>query len=264
MTALLEVTGADVVIQAARILRGADLTAHRGELVAVVGPNGAGKSTLARSAAGIQKLSAGSVRWLGQELKGRKLAKVRAFVPQRPRVPEGITVREAVDIGRSPHIGPLRRATRADHGAVDRALERTEVAGLADRKLTTLSGGELQRVQIAVGLAQEAPALIADEPTAHLDLGATAAVARLLRGLADDGLAVLLVVHDLALAAAVADRAVVLSKGAVVASGPPEDVLDPDRLAEVWSVDASLETSGGRTALHVAWLNTNLHEELNR
>ena len=115
---------------------------------------------------------------------------------------------------------------------------------LAERKLTTLSGGELQRVQIAVGLAQEAPALIADEPTAHLDLGATAAVARLLRGLADDGLAVLLVVHDLALAAAVADRVVVLSRGRAVATGAPADVLDPDRLAEVWNVDAALESRG--------------------
>jgi iron complex transport system ATP-binding protein len=257
---ILEVRGATVRIGEATILAEASLELSAGELVAVVGPNGAGKSTLARSAAGIQSLSAGAVRWLGQELKGRKLAKVRAFVPQRPRVPEGITVREAVDIGRSPHIGPLRRATRADHDAVERALRRTEVTGLADRRLTTLSGGELQRVQIAVGLAQEAPALIADEPTAHLDLGATAAVARLLRGLADDGLAVLLVVHDLALAAAVADRVVVLSKGRAVATGAPADVLDPDRLAEVWNVDAALEAAGGRTALHVAWLNSTLQE----
>ena len=91
------------------------------------GPNGAGKSTLARAAAGIQKLAAGTVRWDGQELRGRQLARVRAFVPQRPRVPDGIVVREAVEIGRSPHIGPLRRATRADHDAVDRALERAGV-----------------------------------------------------------------------------------------------------------------------------------------
>ena len=260
MSPLLEVRGATVTIGEVTILRDASLELSAGELVAVVGPNGAGKSTLARSAAGIQKLSAGSVRWTGQELKGRKLARVRAFVPQRPRVPDGIVVREAVEIGRSPHIAPLRRATRADRDAVDRALDRTAVRDLAERKLTTLSGGELQRVQIAVGLAQEAPALIADEPTAHLDLGATAAVARLLRGLADDGLAVLLVVHDLALAAAVADRVVVLSRGRAVATGAPADVLDPDRLAEVWNVDAALESADGRTALHVAWLNSNLQE----
>lgn len=254
---LLEVRDAGVTIGDATILQHAGLELRSGQLVAVVGPNGAGKSMLARCAAGIQRLSTGSVRWSGRdvrELRGRKLARIRAFVPQRPRVPDGIGVREAVEIGRSPHIGPLRRATRRDHDAVDRALERTQVGALAERKLTTLSGGELQRVQIAVGLAQEAPALIADEPTAHLDLGATAAVARLLRSLADDGLAVLLVVHDLALAAAVADHVVVLSKGRAVAAGAPADVLDPERLAEVWNVDAALEAANGRTALHVAWL----------
>ena len=140
--------------------------------------------------------------------------------PSAPRVPDGSCVREAVEIGRSPHIAPLRRAdARRPRRRRPRAGRAPACTTLAERKLTTLSGGELQRVQIAVGLAQEAPALIADEPTAHLDLGATAAVARLLRGLADDGLAVLLVVHDLALAAAVADRVVVLSRGRAVATG---------------------------------------------
>ena len=156
------------------------------------------------------------MRWGGtplDELRGRKLARLRAFVPQRAPVPGGVTVREAVAIGRSPHIGPLQRPTRGDHDAVERAMARAGVPEFADRRLTTLSGGELQRVQIAVALAQEAPALIADEPTSHLDLGATAIVARLLRGLADDGLAVILVVHDLALAAAVADAVVVMPTG---------------------------------------------------
>ncbi|HEX6020502.1 MAG TPA: ABC transporter ATP-binding protein, partial [Solirubrobacter sp.] len=140
--------------------------------------------------------------------------------------------------------------TRRDRDAVDRALERTGVDEFAHRRLTTLSGGELQRVQIAVGLAQEAPVLIADEPTSHLDLGATATVARLLRGLADDGLAVVLVVHDLALAAAVADSVVVMDRGRTAASGTPEAVLTPERLRDVWRVDARLD--GG--ALHVDWL----------
>ena len=122
--------------------------------------------------------------------------------------------------------------------------------------LTTLSGGELQRVQIAVALAQDAPVLLADEPTSHLDLGATVEVARLLRRLADEGLAVLLVAHDLALAAAVADRVVVLADGRAVATGPPAEALGDGRLAEVWGVDASLQATEGRTALSVAWLET--------
>jgi iron complex transport system ATP-binding protein len=254
VTALLEARDVRVRIGDVDILHGADLSVREGELVAVVGPNGAGKSTLSRAVSGLQKLSSGDVRWGGtrlEELKGRRIAKLRAFVPQRAPVPAGVTVREAVELGRSPHIKPLGRPTRHDRDAVDRALARTNVLEFADRKLTTLSGGELQRVQIAVGLAQEAPVLIADEPTSHLDLGATASVARLLRGLADDGLSVLLVVHDLALAAAVADTVVVMAKGRSAATGTPREVLTPARLSEIWGVDASLDERG---ALHVNWL----------
>jgi iron complex transport system ATP-binding protein len=254
VTALLEARGVQVRIGDVEILHGADLTVRAGELVAVVGPNGAGKSTLSRAVSGLQKLAAGDVRWSGtplDELRGRRIARRRAFIPQRAPVPAGVTVREAVELGRSPHIKPLGRPTRHDRDAVERALERTNTHAFAERKLTTLSGGELQRVQIAVGLAQEAPVLIADEPTSHLDLGATAGVARLLRGLADDGLSVLLVVHDLALAAAIADTVVVMAKGRSAATGAPREVLTPDRLSEIWGVDASFDARG---ALHVNWL----------
>jgi ABC-type cobalamin/Fe3+-siderophores transport system ATPase subunit len=257
-TPLLAARSVAVTIGGKPILHAADLSVDAGELVAVVGPNGAGKSTLVRAVAGLQPLAGGDVRWSGipvTELRGRALARRRAFVPQRPRVPDGVSVREAVRIGRSPHVGPLQRMTRVDHDAVDRALARAGVEQFADRRLTTLSGGELQRVQIAVALAQEAPVLMADEPTSHLDLGATASLARLLRGLTREGLGVILVVHDLALAAAIADTVVVVHGGRSIASGPPHDVLDGDRLSHVWRVDAELETtSGGRTALHVDWL----------
>ena len=125
-------------------------------------------------------------------------------------VPAGVTVREAVTIGRSSHLRALGRLTGVDRAAIEAAIERAEVGRFAERSLTTLSGGALQRVQIAIGLAQEAPVLIADEPTSQLDLGATIGVAALLRGLVGDGLTVMLVVHDLALALAVADRVVVV------------------------------------------------------
>jgi iron complex transport system ATP-binding protein len=257
--AVLEVVGAQVRIGDTQILHGADLSVDPGRLVAVVGPNGAGKSTLARAAAGLQRLSGGSVRWNGEDLgriRARRLAMMRAYIPQRPRVPEGIVVREAVLIGRSPHLRPLERLGLGDRRAAEQAMERAGVLAFADRELVTLSGGELQRVQIAIGLAQEAPVLMADEPTSALDLGATSAMAKLLRGLADDGLAVVLVVHDLALAAAVADEVVVISEGRSVACGPPAEVLVPAMLEEVWHVAAELETDGlGRTALHVRWLD---------
>jgi len=255
---LLEARDVTVSLGGRQILHGADITVEVGSLVAIVGPNGAGKSTFARTVSGLLRPEGGSVRWSGVELgelRGRTLAQLRAFVPQRARVPEGVSVREAVRIGRSPHVKPLGRLLRADHDAVDRAMERAGVAQFADRALTTLSGGELQRVQIAVGLAQEAPVLMADEPTSHLDLGATATLAKLLRGLTADGLAVVLVVHDLSLAAAVADTVVVIAGGRSVAIGPPSEVLVRERLHEVWHVDAALEQRpDGHTALHVAWL----------
>jgi iron complex transport system ATP-binding protein len=255
--AQLEAEGVEVEIGGAPILRGADLALDRGELVAVVGPNGAGKSTFVRAVSGLQPFSAGVVRWSGRVLpglNGRELSRLRAFVPQRMPVPAGVLVREAVTIGRSSHLRPLRRLQGTDREAVRAAMERAEVLQFAERPLATLSGGELQRVQIAIGLAQEAPVLIADEPTSQLDLGAAVGIATLLRGLADEGLAVLLVVHDLALASAVADRVVVVSGGKTVATGAPGEVLTSDRLAETWGADARLTAEEGRTALQVAWL----------
>lgn len=255
---LLDAQGVQVTVGPTRILEHADLRVQAGQLVAVVGPNGAGKSTLARAVAGLQAISGGSVRWSGEavgDLKGRALALRRAFVPQRGQVPAGVTVRDAVRLGRAPHIGALRRATRHDRDVVEEAIERAGVLAFADRFVTTLSGGEVQRVQIAVALAQQAPVLLADEPTAHLDLGATATLARLLRGLTHEGIAVILVVHDLALAAAVADTVVVMSAGRTVATGPPAEILDRELLAGVWGVDAALRIGArGRTALQVDWL----------
>ena len=255
--ALLTARGVKVEIGGTPILRGADLDLRGGELVAIVGPNGAGKSTLVRAVSGMQKPSAGSVSWSGRalaEMRGRELSRRRAFVPQRMPVPAGVSVREAVTIGRSSHLKPLRRLTGEDRDGVERAMERARVTRFADRDLTTLSGGELQRVQIAIGLAQEAPVLIADEPTSQLDLGATIAVAGLLRELAHGGLGVLLVVHDLALAAAIADTVVVVSAGRTVATGVATEVLSSARLGAVWGADAHLSAHDGRTALHVAWL----------
>ena len=128
-------------------------------------------------------------------------------------------------------------------------MERAAVTDFAERALTTLSGGELQRVQIAIGLAQEAPVLIADEPTSQLDLGAAIDVAGLLRKLVDEGLGALVVVHDLALAAAIADRVVVVHDGRTEAAGCPTEVLTPERLRRIWGADARLTAEHGRTAV---------------
>ncbi|HVW16668.1 MAG TPA: ABC transporter ATP-binding protein, partial [Solirubrobacteraceae bacterium] len=135
---MLEARGVCVRIGGTTIVERADLAAAPGRLVAVVGPNGAGKSTLVRAVAGLQRASAGEIAWNGDDvrrLRGRRLARLRAFVPQRARVPDGVRVADAVAIGRSPHVGPLQRPTRADREVVGRAMERAGVAALADRLL---------------------------------------------------------------------------------------------------------------------------------
>lgn len=248
-----------VTIGKSEILESASLTLERGELVAVVGPNGAGKSTFARAFCGLRRPDRGSVRWMGRELgslRGRHLARLRAFVPQRAQVPNGVTVFDAVKIGRSSHLKPLQGLTTTDHQAIAGAIARARMEGFEDRLLTTLSGGEMQRVQIAIALAQSAPVLVADEPTAQLDLGAIVSVSKMLRDLVTDGLGVVLIVHDLALAAAVADRIVVMSDGRTTATGSPAKVLTPQLISQVWGVEAEMVHHEGRSALHVAWLES--------
>jgi len=253
-----------VEIAGTRIIEEASLTLERGELVALVGPNGAGKSTFARAFCGLRRPQEGRVAWMGQDLsglKGRRLARARAFVPQRAQVPTGVTVEDAVRIGRSSHLKPFQGLTSDDRQAVADAIARARMEGFGKRQLHTLSGGEMQRVQIAIALAQGAPVLVADEPTAQLDLGAIVAVSRMLRELVSDGVGVVLIVHDLALAASVADRVVVMNHGRTIATGEPARVLTPELIAEVWGVEARMVHHEGRSALHVEWLDQDLKPE---
>ena len=255
---LLEASDVQVTIGKERILESASLTLERGELVAVVGPNGAGKSTFARAFCGLRRPDGGEVRWMGADLvslRGGRLADVRAYVPQRAQVPTGVTVQAAVNIGRSTHLKPLQGLSARDREVVGESIAKARMEGFEDRELSTLSGGEMQRVQIAIALAQGAPVLVADEPTAQLDLGATAAISKMLRGLVADGMGVILIVHDLALAAAIADRVVVMSHGRTIATGAPEAVLTRQLISDVWSVEAELVHRDGRSALHVEWLD---------
>ncbi len=254
---LLDAEDVQVRMGGKRILESASLDLGRGELVAVVGPNGAGKSTFARAFCGLRRPEGGTVRWGGvplSALRGRRLARIRAYVPQRAQVPAGVTVQAAVSIGRSTHLKPLQGLSAEDRGVVAESIARARMEGFEDRDLSTLSGGEMQRVQIAIALAQGAPVLVADEPTAQLDLGATAAISKMLRELVADGMGVVLIVHDLALAAAIADRVVVMSHGRTIATGTPADVLTSQLISDVWGVEAELVQREGRSALHVEWL----------
>ncbi|MBO9533916.1 MAG: ABC transporter ATP-binding protein [Solirubrobacteraceae bacterium] len=261
---LLKAEGVRVEIAGLEIVEHADLELTAGRILAIVGPNGAGKSTLARALVGLQGAAGGSIAWAGKPLgkwRRRELARTRAFVPQRAPVSAGLTTRDAVAMGRAPHLGALQRPTAKDAAIVERAIARSGVEHLAERSLATLSGGELQRVRLAVALAQETPAIVLDEPTASLDLGAAAEMGRLLHDLAAEGLAVLVVVHDLALAAAIADEVVIVDRGRTVAHGEPADVLTSERLLETWGAAATLDIRRGATVFEVDWLASGARPE---
>lgn len=223
------------VAQAA--LCGVSVGLGRGELVAIVGPNGSGKTTLLRALVGSARLDAGQVEVEGRPLAdwtARALAQVAAVVTQREDILFPLTVRETVELGRYARLGSLAEPGAIDARAVDDAMDRADVRGLATRRTDTLSGGEWQRVRIARALAQEPRVLLLDEPTAALDIRHEMEVFELVRRLAGEGIGTLLVTHHLNLAARYADRLVLLDHGAVVAEGPPAQVLTPDVVSPVF------------------------------
>jgi iron complex transport system ATP-binding protein len=226
-------------------LRGVSLGVSGGELVALLGPNGSGKTTLVRVALGLQTPLAGSALVQDRaaaEWPRRELARVVGVVPQREDNLFPQRVRETVRLGRYPRLGPFGREREEDRAAVDRALERCDVTGLAERWLWTLSGGEYQRVRIARALAQEPQLLVLDEPTASLDLRHEMELFELVRRLVDQqGLAALLVTHDVNLASRFADRLLLLSDGKAVATGVPAEVLRREQAEAVfdWPVAVS-------------------------
>ncbi|HJN17503.1 MAG TPA: heme ABC transporter ATP-binding protein [Armatimonadota bacterium] len=220
------------------VLHGVDFNVARGEFVGVLGPNGSGKSTLLRAVTGVLRLASGSADLFGTPLREadrRDLARRVGVVPQASVIPFEFTVREIVAMGRAPHIARLHGESDVDRAAIEAALSRTDTAGLSDRLMSELSGGEAQRVTIARALAQEPELLLLDEPTAFLDLNHQIEVFELLRRLnRDDELTVTCVSHDLNLAALYCDRIVLLRDGRVVAEGPPTQVITAERIADVY------------------------------
>ncbi len=226
------------------MLRGIDLEAEEGQVLALIGPNGSGKSTLLRVASGVIRPSVGRVLVLGMDLRtssAREVALRVAVVPQDPVVPSSLSVRELVMLGRTPHLTLLGGAGGRDRAAGEWALEATGSASLADRFADELSGGERQRVLLARALAQEPRVLLLDEPTANLDLHHQVAMLDVLRGLARDrGLAAVAALHDLQLAALYCDRVALLAEGRLAGTGTPEQVLTVPLLREAFRQDVAL------------------------
>jgi iron complex transport system ATP-binding protein len=243
--AALRFDGASFAYGARGVLRGVDLEFREGELAAVLGPNGSGKTTLVRGAARVLAPTEGAVLLHGRPVglyDARELARNLAVVPQEgvPLFP--FTVLETVLMGRAPWLAPFSFEGEDDVRKAREALEAVDGTALADRDLFELSGGERQRVVVARALAQGTRVLIADEPTAHLDLRHAVAIFALLRSLARDrGLAVVVVTHDLNLAALHADRLAVLADGRVAAEGPPAEVLEPGLLGRAFGVPLRVE-----------------------
>ena len=219
------------------VLRDASMTLERGEVVALIGPNGSGKSTLTRALLG-HIVTTGTVRWDDRPLnqwRRRELAQTVAYLPQTPVYDQDMTVRDVLRLGRSPYLGAFGLESADDAGIVDGVANKLDLTQLLSRRMDALSGGQRQRVFVGRCLIQQPRALLLDEPNTFLDLQHQAELVRLLRTLANDGIAVLIASHDLNLAAALADRFVLLKRGAVIATGPADVVLDATLLSEVFA-----------------------------
>jgi iron complex transport system ATP-binding protein len=229
------------------VLRNVDLSAVGGEIVALIGANGTGKTTLMKTIAGAVRPTGGTVRVNGDDvhrLPKRDVAKRIGYVPQIESPAFDFSVGEIVLMGRLPHSDGVFE-TDEDRAAASRAMLRADCAGLQDRPMSELSGGEGQRVRIARALAQEAPVLLMDEPTTHLDVRHQIDIGRLVKELAADGLCVLVAVHDLNWAAAFANRAVLLDAGEVALDGTIRSVLEDPRIDRAFEVAFKRVEVGG-------------------
>ena len=239
---------------AGRALDGVSFDAQESAVTAVAGPNGSGKSTLVRALLKRQPMEEGSISIDGSDLESidqREIARRVAVAPQREELSFPMRVREYIALGRYPRLGLWRSATAPDHAAVASAMERAGVTEFTARRTDELSGGEWQRVRIARALAQEARALVLDEPTTFLDLSHEMALFELLHGVAHEGMTVLLVSHQLNLLARFASTVVLLDHGRVVASGSPEQVMQASLLERVyeWPLVVTRDPAVGAPAL---------------
>jgi iron complex transport system ATP-binding protein len=229
------------------VVNGETLTAEPGEVTALVGPNGSGKSTLLKGLATQLNPEAGEVLVDGQSVQSldqKALARTLGLLSQESTSPDGITVEQLVFHGRYPHRGFFESVTDEDQRAVDRAIELAGCDHLRDREVGSLSGGQRQLAWIAMILAQETDVLLLDEPTTFLDLHHQLEVMEIVETLRDESaITVVVVLHDIEQAARLADTMVMLNDGAVAARGPPEAVVTEELLADVFEIDAEVQST---------------------
>ncbi|WP_420096504.1 ABC transporter ATP-binding protein [Brevibacterium sediminis] len=225
----------------ADIISGLSLSMPAGDMTGIVGANACGKSTLLKSMSRLLTPRSGQVVLDGRQvhaMPAKQLARTLGLLPQTPIAPEGITVADLVGRGRHPHQGAFSRWSGADDLAVAEALDTTGTAELADRPVDELSGGQRQRVWIAMALAQQTDILLLDEPTTFLDVNHQVEVLDLLTELNErSGVTIVMVLHDLNLAARYCDRLVMLSGGTIHAQGTPAEVLTEDNVHHVFGLE---------------------------
>ncbi len=246
MSALLMLEHVSVSLGGRPVVQDASLTLVAGEIVALLGPNGAGKTSLMRAAMGLIA-STGAVQLSGagpRALSVRERALRAAYLPQRPQSIWPISVESLVALGRYAYGAAPDRLAPRDQAAVDAAIESCGLSALRKRSMDEVSGGEKARAHLARALAQQAPLLVLDEPTAGLDPAQALAVADILRAHAQSGGAVLMSTHDVALAARIASSVLLMRTGQVIAQGPAGVALTPDALQQAYGRKARLERIG--------------------
>ncbi len=241
-TAILEAGAISLAWGTRMVLEGFSARFGSASLCAVLGANGSGKSTLLRALAGLSEPCAGEVRLDGKILSrmpARERARHIAWLPQNIPADWPFTVHDIASQGRFPHSGAFRPLSHQDQAVVEAALARCDLADLAQRPVTELSGGERQRAWIARALAQEADILLLDEPLSQLDMAHQKEIMELLAGLRNEGRRIVMALHDVNLALAYCDRAIVLSKGCSCGDGDPAQLLMPPLVRDAWGLDVA-------------------------
>ncbi|MFF4322894.1 ABC transporter ATP-binding protein [Streptomyces sp. NPDC001568] len=237
-----------------RLLDNIEMAAHEGKIVGLLGPNGSGKSTLLRLLAGLRRPDTGTIRYDDtslDDLSRRVLARRLAVVEQDVAAHHHVTVRQVVELGRTPFRGRFDALTEHDRRIVDAALERTDITDEQHRSWHTLSGGEKQRAQLARALAQEPQEILLDEPTNHLDIRHQLELLDLLVSL---DVTCVIALHDLNLAARYCHHVVIVDRGQVAAAGVPEDVLTPEVIKSVYGIDALVDREPTTGMLRITYL----------
>lgn len=248
MSALLGLGNVSVRLGSREAVTGVSLNVGAGEIVALLGPNGAGKTTLIRAALGLAPIQSGSAQLSGADpakLSARQRALRAAYLPQRPQSIWPVSVERLVALGRYAHGAAPDRLGEKDQAAVDAALQACGLVALRARRMDEISGGEKARAHLARALAQHSPLLMLDEPTAGLDPAQALGVAEILRAHAANGGAVVFSTHDVALAAQVAHRVLLLRDGRLVSEGAPREALTAAALQQAYDRAGRLEEVGG-------------------